>query len=325
MSLFLSSSGRSVVAHAPAGRLQVVLGDPVGPEDGIGAAMSEFVESARSAGSSVAVYQASAGALEALRGAGFQRIFRIGQEAIVDLGSFGLRGSRRANLRHTVTRFHRDGASVEWFPGGLDDASEARLGSEIAAIDATWRRGAGPELGFTIGSFHPSELAATPISVAVDEAGRARAFVTFKATGADRGYVVDLMRRLPSAAPGAIEACIAEAATGMRRLGARRLSLGLAPISGLARAGGPIEERAIRLAADVVRRWYDVDGLAFFKAKFDPAWEPRYIAAFHRRDAFAVSLALVRLHLGRGGTIRGIRRSVRATLRRETPVDGSPG
>jgi len=159
MSLFLSRSGRVVIAHARAGRLDVVLGDPIGPSAEAAAGLAEFVEGRRRAHRGIAVYQASAEGLAGLAGAGFGRVFRIGQEAIVDLATFGLAGSGRANLRHTVTRYRRDGATVRWFAGGLDEASLAVLGDPLAAVDTDWRRGAGPELGFTIASFRRADLA----------------------------------------------------------------------------------------------------------------------------------------------------------------------
>ena len=57
-------------------------------------------------------------------------------------------------------------------------------------------------------------------------------------------------------------------------------------------------ERGLALGARMIRSGYDVSGLAFFKAKFDPRWEPRYLAVARRRHLPGVLLALLRLHLG---------------------------
>jgi len=70
-----------------------------------------------------------------------------------------------------------------------------------------------------------------------------------------------------------------------------------APLSGL-RADSPSrEERLLRTAARLVRPFYDVAGLEFFKAKFDPRWEPRYAAIRGRFDLARLAIALLRLHL----------------------------
>jgi len=323
MSLYLSRSGRAVVAYARAGRMDIVLGDPVGPSADTAAAMAEFVRLSRRAHREVAIYQATAAVRAILAANGFRRIVGIGQEAIVDLTTFGLAGPPRANLRHTVTRFRRDGSDVLWFENGLDDASLAELGGGLAAIDVAWRRAAGPALGFTMHSFRDVDLRTAPIAVAIDPSGQAVGFVTFLETGSDGGYVVDVIRRLPGSVPGAVETCIAEAAMAMRDIGAIRLSLGLAPIHGLDRHRGPYEEQAIRTAADAVRRWYDIAGLAFFKDKFAPTWEPRYLAVRHRHDALRVTIALLRLHLAPGGSLVGAARNIGGTVIRLGPQAGA--
>lgn len=328
-SAFVSASGEGLIVYGRAGRTAVVLGDPIGPTREAAAAMAEFVEVARRSDRIVAVYQATARSRTVLRAAGFGRIFRIGNEAIIDLASFELGGSRRANLRHTVTRFRRDGGSVRWFPAGLDGDALAELGSDLVDCDDAWTREAGPQLGFTVGRFVLSDLRLCPVAVALDGAGRVIAFVTFRSTGADRGYVLDLMRRRPRSVPGAVETCIAEAALRLRERDVPRLSLGLAPLAGLRVDQGPPEERVLRAAAMAARRWYDVDGLAFFKAKFDPAWEPRYAAVRHRWDAIALATSLVFLHVGDGtmiGFLSGAVRAVRGP-RREAgrPREASAG
>ena len=106
------------------------------------------------------------------------------------------------------------------------------------------------------------------------------------------------MRRAPDGPPGAVEACIAEAAPSFRAAGARTLSLGLAPLAGLDTSSRPFEERVL-----AVRRpsssepWYDSAGLARFKNKFDPYWIPRYGAIRRRRDLLGFVVGLLRIHM----------------------------
>eukprot|EP00952_Eustigmatos_sp_NYUAD-ZCMA_P000294 880-Eustigmatos_ZCMA.PRE.1 len=44
------------------------------------------------------------------------RAYKLGEEAYVSLPEFSLKGSRRANLRHGVTRGEREGLSFEIVP-----------------------------------------------------------------------------------------------------------------------------------------------------------------------------------------------------------------
>jgi phosphatidylglycerol lysyltransferase len=282
--------------YGQAGRIAVVLGDPIGPPDEAWAAFGGFMEACALDDAVPVVYQASAAVRGRLSAHGF-RTFRIGEEAILDLSSFGLDGPRRANLRHTVTRAERGGVTIEWHPRGLIQDPSGALAAELAAIDREWRARAGPELGFTIGHFDAAEIRHVALAIAREADGRPSAYATFRATGADRGYVLDLMRRRSAGTPGALEAAIAVAARRLGERGVRSLSLGLAPLAGLERPDAAAEERALARLGRAIRPLYDVPGLARFKAKFDPRWEPRYVAVRRRRDVIGLSIALLRLHL----------------------------
>jgi phosphatidylglycerol lysyltransferase len=283
---------RAVVAYGEAGRFAVMLGDPIGPErDGL-AVLRSFVQASEVADHRVAAYQVSERWTAPFSSLGF-RLIRIGSEAIVDLDGFDVSGSRRANLRHAISRARRGGVRVEWFPKGPTDR---RLREELRAIDEEWRRSRrGPELAFTIHGFEAVHASATAVAFEAD--GRPSAFATFQPT-ARSGWVLDLMRRRRGT-PGALEWCIAEAAMALAAGGARELSLGLAPLASR-RPDGPIEERLIQAVAGsgLVRRAYDVRGLEFFKDKFAPRWEARYLAMQSRTDLVGIVVALLRLHVG---------------------------
>ncbi len=285
------------VAYGREGRMAVVVGDPVGPAEHRWPAFASFVDACRRHDWIPVVYQASEDSVARLRTLGLQ-VSPIGREAIIDLPAFSLSGSRRANLRHTITRAKRGGLSVAWYPNGLGDDSR-RLAGGLQAVDAAWRAASGPaQMGFTISRFSLDDLASNPVAAALDADGAPVAFVSFRSTGADGGYVVDLIRRRPGSIPGAVESCLAEAAERFRDAGASTLSLGLAPLSGLDANGERVEERALAATARLVRPFYDCEGLAFFKDKFAPRWEMRYVAVPSRIDLFGLALALARLHLG---------------------------
>jgi len=61
--------------------------------------------------------------------------------------------------------------------------------------------------------------------------------------------------------------------------GFTRFSVGMAPLSGLAE--GPLAPSWSRFGATLFRlgeHFYNFQGLRAYKQKFDPAWEPRYLA-----------------------------------------------
>lgn len=305
---FVLPQRRGVVAYGRHGRVAVALGDPIGEPHDAAAVLAAFVRECRVRDWIPSVYQASEQARSLLRRLGFVT-YRVGQEALIDLTSFDLSGSRRANLRHTVTRAQRGGVEVRWYRDGLGE-EESQLHAAIVAIDHAWQ-GNRPQMGFTISRFDPRDLRYNAVSVAFDAQGAPIAFATFRRTGGDGGWVLDLLRRVPGGVPGAMEACVAEAALAMRRDGATCLSLGLAPLAGLRVGEGSPVERLLALGARAIRPAYDVAGLAFFKRKFDPRWENRYLAVRHRTQLPAVTLGLLGLHLGGS---RGLWRAARAEL-----------
>jgi lysylphosphatidylglycerol synthetase-like protein (DUF2156 family) len=121
-------------------------------------------------------------------------------------------------------------------------------------------------------------------------------------------------RGAPEGPPGALETCLVEAARTFRSAGATTLSLGLAPLAGLDAEGRPWRERALGRSARLVRHWYDVPGLAFFKAKFDLRWEPRYVAGRSDWDLVGLMVALIRLHVTAGAARRKGGRSASGRL-----------
>ena len=100
----------------------------------------------------------------------------------------------------------------------------------------------------------------------------------------------------------------------MRDAGAKTLSLGLAPLAGLDSVNGPWEERLLAHGGRLVHRWYDVNGLARFKNKFDPYWIPRYGAIRRRRGLVGFIIGLLRVHLSGAIHFPGRRRAARRAV-----------
>jgi phosphatidylglycerol lysyltransferase len=307
--VFSPPDADGLLVYGLAGRTAVVLGDLIGPAEAAPTVLRDFLANCRKRDRVPVVYQAGSASRSTLVGAGF-RMFKVGEEALIDLPTFDTTGSRRANLRHTITRCRKDGVAFRWFPHGLP-AEESALLTDLEAIDAVWRRKTGPQMGFTISQFDRATLAWQPVSVAVSADGHALAFTTFRQTGVDGGWVLDLMRRAPDGSPGAVEACIAEGALAFRDAGAGTLSLGLAPLSGLDASSPVFEERLLAYAGKLVHSAYDVDGLARFKNKFDPYWIPRFGATRRRRDIVGFVIGLLRIHMAGAFHLPGRRQAAR--------------
>ena len=296
--LFTEPGRLAVLAYGRHGRTACVVGDPMGTRENGWALFDAFLEECHLRDWLPAVYQASPDARGPLIAAGF-KTYRIGEEAILPLAGFSLVGRPRANLRHTITRARKGGVTVHWYPEGFPKEEAERRWPSLHEMDMRWRKKAGPSLGFTIGRFERSILEDRPIAIAVDAEDRPIAFTSFLPTGIEGGWVLDLMRREVGAVPGALEWCVAEAATELGRAGETTLSLSLAPLAGIGGPGAPWPERVLAAVSRLVRPVYDVRGLAFFKDKFDVRWEPRYLAIQHLWDLPSIGMGLLSLHLRR--------------------------
>jgi phosphatidylglycerol lysyltransferase len=135
------------------------------------------------------------------------------------------------------------------------------------------------EKGFSLGYFHPPYLARCPLAVArVD--GRIVAFTNLLAGGGREELSADLMRHLPGAPPGVMDFLFAEVMAWGRDAGYRWFNLGMAPLSGLPQhALAPLWGRVGSLLYRHGEHFYNCQGVRDFKEKFDPVWEPRYLAS----------------------------------------------
>jgi phosphatidylglycerol lysyltransferase len=110
--------------------------------------------------------------------------------------------------------------------------------------------------------------------------GKIVAFVNIL-LGADKHELsLDLMRHLPEAPHGIMEYLFTQLMLWGKREGYRWFSLGMAPLAGLeARPLAPLWNRLAGLVFRHGEHFYNFQGLRQFKEKFDPEWEPRYLAA----------------------------------------------
>jgi lysyl-tRNA synthetase class 2 len=168
---------------------------------------------------------------------------------------------------------------------------------EIATITAqadAWR-GAEVERGFSmaLGRFG-DPVDGDCVAVTAEKDGRLAAVLHFVPWGSD-GLSLDLMRRDRAADAGLNELMIVAALRAAPDLGVGRLSLNFSVFrSALERGGrlgaGPIL-RAWRAALLVASRWFQIESLYRFNAKFRPVWEPRFVCYRGAGDMPRVAIA----------------------------------
>jgi lysyl-tRNA synthetase class 2 len=286
-----SASGKSCIAYRVVSGVMLASGDPLGdPEAWPGAIDAFLAEAARHAWVPAVIGCGEQGGEVWAREAGLTAL-ELGDEAIVEVADFSLEGRAMRNVRQAVGRVERAGYSCE-----------ARRVRDIAPVERqrlraqahAWR-GAQTERGFSmaLGRFgDPADGDCVAVTALRD--GRLRAFLHFVPWG-DHGLSLDLMRRDRDADNGLNEYLIVQTLQSAERLGICRISLNFAVFRSALERGerlgaGPVT-RAWRGALVFASRWFQIESLYRFNAKFRPVWEPRFVCYPTARDLPRVALA----------------------------------
>jgi len=292
---FLFSEARTAfLMYGASGRSWVSMGDPVGPRKEWGELAWRFRELGDRHSARVVFYEVGSESIPVYLEMGYA-LLNLGEEARVPLGDFSLEGSARKDIRHAHTRCLRDGHSFELI---LPEGVPALL-PELKAISDSWlERKKTREKGFAMGSFSEPYLRRLPVGV-VRREGRVVAFATIWLSGGSEELSVDLMRHADTAGPGVMEYLFAELMLWGRREAYAWSNLGVAPLSGIEdRELAGLWNRAAGLIYRHGGQLYNFQGLRFFKAKFGPVWEPRYIAAPGGLPVPAIALDVAALVAG---------------------------
>ena len=239
-------------------------------------------------------------------------VLKTGEEGIVSLQDFSLDGARRSGLRYALSRGERDGLDFEFVPASrVSDFLEA-----IEQISNVWltKHAGGGEKHFSVAAFERFFVSCQSLAI-VRQHGRLIAFATIMTTELKETATVGLMRYRPDAASRYVmEFLFVSLLLHLRAQGYRKFSLGVAPLSGL--RSHSLANSWHHIGSFIwafSRRLYNFKGLRSFKSKFDPVWEPRYIAASGSLGTYMALLDIASLVAG------GIRRA----RRREAKERGS--
>jgi phosphatidylglycerol lysyltransferase len=273
--LLFSEAGTAFVMYQIAGRSWIALGDPVGAREGAEELVWRLREMSDRHGCETVFYQVCAERLALYVDLGLAAL-KIGEEARVPLEQFSLDGAARADLRQAHRRAQRDGASFEVVP----PAAVAPLLPQLKRISDAWLSSkATGEKRFSVGAFSPQYLEQFPVAVVRAE-GSPVAFANLWTTATKAELSVDLMRFGPEAPRSSMDYLFIELMLWGQRAGFRHFNLGMAPLSGL--EAHPLAPAWHRVGNFIFRHgehFYNFEGLRRYKAKFDPAWEPRYLVA----------------------------------------------
>jgi lysyl-tRNA synthetase, class II len=290
-SVIWSPSGKAAVCYRVVSGVMLASGDPLGDPEAWPGAIAEFLgEAARHAWRPAVMGCSELGA-EVWCREGDLTALELGDEAIVNVVDFSLAGRQMRNVRQMVNRVAKNGYTAQVRRVG--DIPRPELDQIIAEADR-WR-GTNVERGFSMALGRlgaPGDECC--VLVTARENGVLRAILHFVPWGCD-GLSLDLMRRDKSGQAGLNDFLITEAIKAAPALGVKRVSLNFAMFRAALERGerigaGPVL-KAWRGTLVFLSRWFQIESLYKFNAKFCPVWEPRFFVYPSGRDAPRMAVA----------------------------------
>jgi len=262
------------VMYGVQGRTWAALGDPVGPPEQIGALIRLFLEKCDDYGGVPVFYEISRDYLDRYADVGLTFV-KLGEEARVDLTTFTLEGSHGKKYRSALHRLEREQATFRIVPAG----QSAVVMDQLRAVSDDWlARRSGGEKGFSLGFFEPDYIARFPIAV-IEQRGRIVAFANIWPGAQRLELSTDMMRYDARAPKDVMDALFVHVMLWGKELGYRWFAMGMAPLSGFETSSvAPLWSRLASFLYEHGGNVYNFQGLRAFKQKFDPVWQPRYLA-----------------------------------------------
>lgn len=285
---FFTHQGETFIAYKNTARYSLVLENPVAPDaHRMRQGVEEFDRFCRKNGLRSIYYRIPETSAAIYRALG-KSLLPLGQEAVVNLQNFTLEGKERKSLRNAVSKMEREGYVFTVYEAPL----HGRVLQQLRAVSDEWLRMLRrQEMGFSQGIFDEKILKEQTVLAIEDKEGKIVVFVNLIPGGTSEEANFDLMRRTADAPPGAMDFMFVKMFAYLREKGYQQCNLGLAPLSGLEKPSN-LSENILKLAYERLPWFSGYKSLRFFKEKFSPEWQMRYVAYDSQMDLVNLPMAL---------------------------------
>jgi lysyl-tRNA synthetase class 2 len=290
-SVIWSPTGKAAIAYRVVLGVALASGDPIGDPEAWPGAIHAYRDLVDRFGWTPAVMGCSElGATVFKREYGLAAL-ALGDEAVLHPSAFTLDGRAMRGVRQACTRVARAGYTVQVRRVGALCRTEVEA---LRVAAAAWR-GDTVERGFSMALSRigdPDDV--NCLVVMAERDGVLRGMLHF-VPWSDDGISLDLMRRDRTSDNGLNEFMIAGLMQACPELGIERVSLNFAVFREALERGaqigaGPVL-RLWRQLLLLASRWWQIDSLYRFNAKFQPQWQPRFFSYPTARDIPRVALA----------------------------------
>jgi len=270
----VAEAGDAFVMYQVKGTSWIVMGEPVGERRSWAGLLWKLRDMSYRQQGRLVLYEMSADMLDLAIGMGLQ-IVKYGEEAVIDLKAFALDAPSLRSVRKSARVAARAGATFRIVPA----AAVPVILDELKAVSDEWMQAKGHhEKGFSLGRFDPDYLRNFDMALVMVE-DRIVAFANLWLTAGKAEASVDLMRYRNDTPPGTMDFLFVSLLGWAQERGYGSFVLGMVPLAGIeSRPLAPTWAKAAALVFRHGETFYGFRGLRSYKQKFDPHWEPRYVA-----------------------------------------------
>jgi phosphatidylglycerol lysyltransferase len=271
---YFSPSQQSVIAYVAKGRAAIALGDPIGPELDRLETLRCFQLFCAQNDWFPAFYEAVPDQLPLYKSLGYHWV-QIGEEAVVDLSCFSLKGKAYQDFRTAINKMTRAGYQFQVYAPPIDDS----LMQQLKPVSDEWlAMKQGSEKQFSISWFDPHHLQECFVAVIYNPNGKIVAFSNLL-SGYNRSEVtVDLMRYRQGLEKGMMDFLFASMLLHFQAHGYDTFNFSLSPLAGVGSSPDARKvEKGLNYFFKHLNQFYNFKGLHHFKEKFQPTWEARYL------------------------------------------------
>jgi phosphatidylglycerol lysyltransferase len=297
---FLISEKRDAfIMYGISGRSMISMGDPVGNDSSCMSLIWQFRDLCDQQNAWPVFYEINTEQLPRYLDIGLT-LLKMGEEARVDLHEFSLEGGSKKSFRYNKKRIESEGFSFEIVPLHQIEANMPVL----REISNTWLAHKNTrEKRFSLGFFDERYLKENPIAV-VRKGDSIVAFANLWLTYNKTELSIDLMRYVSTAPKGVMDYLFTNIILWGKEQGYSWFNLGMAPFSGMeSKRYAPLWNRLGSFLFNHGEEIYNFQGLRQFKEKFDPVWQPKYMAV---PGGFSLPLILRDISTLISGGLKGV-------------------
>lgn len=300
-SLWFNADRTVVVAYRLVNNVAITTTEPIGPREQVSAAIGDFSTMCDDHGWIPVFYSYHAALQPVFTGMGWQSM-RVAEETILRPQKWDTTGKKWQDIRSSINRADRAGVRAEWTSYRELSTSATQ---QIVEISEQWvQEKELPELGFTLGGLDELKDPSVRLMLAVDADGSVQAVTSWLPSyraGTIVGWTLDFMRRRPDSMNGVMEFVIAQTAKLMAdQAEIEFLSLSAAPLAsapGIPAAPPSLTVRLLDFMGRTLEPVYGFRSLLAFKQKFQPEFEPMYMAYPDAVALPTIGLSLARAYL----------------------------